>query len=146
MTRRLRPYLAADAGACAAIMARAMRQAGIRLGDGSGSAGAFRRAVADEEVIVATEHGFVIGFAAVYRPAGFIHHLYVDPDRQRLGAGSALLAAAAARAGPQAALKCLIANAPARAFYRAQGWVEDAEVGGEDQTGPWLWIRAPARG
>lgn len=139
---RVRPFFAADAAACVALMGRAMRQAGIPIGDGAGSAKAFLAAMAEEELLVAVEHDVVIGFAAAYRPSAFIHHLYVDPDSQRRGAGAALLAAAAARLGPGASLKCLVANAAARAFYRAQGWVEDAEIGGEDAAGPWLWIRA----
>lgn len=139
---QIRPCLAADAAACAGLMGRAMRQAGIAVGNGAGSADAFLAAMADEDLIVAVEGGGVIGFAAVYRPAAFIHHLYVDPGRQRRGAGSALLAVAAEAAGPAASLKCLAANEAARAFYRAQGWVEDGEIGGEDAAGPWIWIRA----
>jgi GNAT superfamily N-acetyltransferase len=140
---QIRPFLAADAAACAALMGRALRQAGIAVGPGAGSTDAFLAAMVEEELVVAALNGAPTGFAAVYRPAAFVHHLYVDPARQRRGAGSALLAAAARIAGPGASLKCLVANRAARAFYRAQGWGEDDDIGGEDSAGPWIWIRAP---
>ena len=76
--------------------------------------------IASGEVIVAEADGRLAGFAAV--GDGWLHHLYVDPDRQGRGVGSALLAEAQRRS--PAGLQCWAfqRNARARSFYEARGW------------------------
>lgn len=84
------------------------------------------------------------GFLA--RRDGFIHALYLAPQARRRGLGRRLLDAAKAEA-PALELWVFQANAPARAFYRAQGFAE-AESGdgsGNDEGLPDLrlvWQRA----
>jgi GNAT superfamily N-acetyltransferase len=76
---------------------------------------------------VAVEEGAVIGFSAVR--SGLISHVYVDPGRQRAGAGRLLLAAAVDAARQEAhdpiVLWVLEQNRDARAFYEANGFLRD---------------------
>jgi GNAT superfamily N-acetyltransferase len=76
---------------------------------------------------------------AIYRPARFIHHLYVDPDYLRRGIGLALLAQALGHCGGSADLKCDEANRPAQAFYLAAGW--RPVDWGWAPSGPWIRFR-----
>jgi GNAT superfamily N-acetyltransferase len=72
----------------------------------------------------------------VHFGGGEVHALYVHPQRQRRGIGSALLAAAEvhlAALGPgRLELWTFAENAPGLAFFGARGWTPD---GG---TGTWL--------
>ena len=81
-------------------------------------------------VLIAESDGEAIGFVAAFAPdeAGsvYINNLHARPDRKGLGAGSALLDAAAqwARASGARAmhLKVLETNTPAIGFYESRGW------------------------
>ena len=70
--------------------------------------------------------------------AGELFALYVDPDRQRAGAGRALLhetrARLAARGHEQAIVWVLRGNDGAERFYEADGWRRDGATRWED---PW---------
>ena len=92
-----------------------------------------------EEIWVAQEEGAIAGFVSIYQPAGFIHHLYVDPFRHRRGIGRALLDLALRQSGGHADLKCSEANRAAQDFYlaggfRPAGW-------GWAASGPWIRYR-----
>jgi GNAT superfamily N-acetyltransferase len=102
----------------------------------------FRYETANRSMIVAqAEDGRVLGFAAVYMPDAFVHHLYVDPTQTGQGVGRALLAAAVALAGGRATLKCQARNTRALQFYRREGWTE-AECGETDGE-PWIRMLSP---
>jgi ribosomal protein S18 acetylase RimI-like enzyme len=68
-------------------------------------------------------HGDVLaGF--VIAGDGWIRHLYVAPEHQRRGLGSALLERAAGDASSPMQLWVFQANAPAIEFYRRRGFTE----------------------
>lgn len=77
---------------------------------------------ADAFVAVDDEHG-IVGFSRVEN--GLITHVYVDPIRQRSGAGRLLLRAVVEASGGNASLWVLEENHRARAFYEAQGFTHD---------------------
>ncbi len=96
----------------------------------------FEAATRGEDLWIAQSGASIRGWVAIYRPARFIHHLYVDPDHLRQGVGRALLSLALARCGGRAELKCDEANRRAQAFYLALGW---RPVGwGWAPNGPWI--------
>jgi GNAT superfamily N-acetyltransferase len=103
----------------------------------------FRAMTAGETVIVADSGRDIVGFAGIYQPARYIHHLFVHPAAQRAGVGTALLTESRRLTGGTASLKCQTRNESARRFYAMQGWHEDPLNGGADEYGDWLWIRAP---
>jgi len=65
----------------------------------------------------------IVGFSRV--KDGEISHVYVDPNRQRSGAGRLLLNAVVDASGGNASLWVLEDNHRARAFYEAQGFKHD---------------------
>lgn len=136
----LRPFAPADTAACVAILALAGRDAFGPVAD----VAAFMAATQGEEILVAECGGIVAGFAAVYTgaaPEHFLHHLYVHPAHGRQGIGAQLLAAVAARFGPQLSLKTQMRNTGARRFYARAGWIEDAGDCGMDAVGAWIRVR-----
>ncbi|BBK32392.1 putative acetyltransferase [Stella humosa] len=80
-------------------------------------------------VLVATSDGQPAGFAAI--GPGTLKHLYVRPDAQRAGLGSALLEAAQATE-PSLVLHVFAQNAAAIRLYRRHGF---AVTGGSDGSG-----------
>ncbi|MSP48564.1 MAG: GNAT family N-acetyltransferase [Alphaproteobacteria bacterium] len=107
----------------------------FRLGD-------FKRETDGETILTAEVDGRVAGFASVWEPDGFLHHLYVDPPMHRRGIGRALVVAMAGLCEKPLKLKCQTNNRPAMAFYRHLGFV--AEDSGVSDMGPWVRYRAPA--
>ncbi len=88
--------------------------------------------------------GEVAGFIA-FRP-GWINHLYVHPDHQGRGFGSALLAHAQS-AESALRLWTFQCNLPARRFYEARGFRSERETDGADneERQPdilYCWMRA----
>lgn len=79
-------------------------------------------AIRDEQVWVAQADGHRVGFASVWVNDNFLHNLFVDPQWQGSGVGSALLAHVQAHFSHTGALKCLIENHCALAFYQRHGW------------------------
>ena len=100
----------------------------------------FAAVTAGEEIWVAEDADRSIsGFVSIWLPDAFIHHLYVDPARQRRGVGLALLRRAMAVCAGRADLKCGEANRAAQSFYiaaglRPAGW-------GWGPSGPWIRFR-----
>ncbi|WP_284343839.1 GNAT family N-acetyltransferase [Dyella mobilis] len=86
----------------------------------------------------------LIGMISVWEPDQFIHHLHVDPSSFRRGVGSALLQALPGWPKTRYRLKCLCANTPALAFYRALGFTE-AGSGATDE-GEYLLLESTGAG
>ena len=78
-----------------------------------------RRLFADHEVWVAEDEGEVVGFAAL--TADMLTHIYVHPDAQGRGAGSALMDQAEERRPAGFTFWVFQANESARRFYEARG-------------------------
>jgi GNAT superfamily N-acetyltransferase len=102
----------------------------------------FRRETEGETIVVAEQGGRIAGFASIWEPDCFLHHLYVDPAMLRQGIGRALIAAVVPLCEKPLELKCQTNNRVAMAFYRRLGFV-GADTGVSDM-GPWLRYRAPS--
>lgn len=99
------------------------------------------KALTEGEVIyVAKLRNQIVGFASVWVPDSFIHHLYVHPDFHRQGIGSELLNFCGIGHGPLS-VKCEISNLTAQHFYRNRGWV--ARGLGEGIDGVWERLYSP---
>lgn len=86
-----------------------------------------------ETMLVAEDaRGAIAGFVSIWDADHFIHHLYVDRGRHRMGVGRALLAALPGWPLQKYSLKCLCRNHRAAAFYRACGFAETGRGVGED--------------
>lgn len=101
----------------------------------------FDEATRDETLFVAELDGKIAGFAALYAPERFVHHLYVLPEHHGKGIGKALLAACDGEGEGPLTLKCLCKNTPAVDFYRSQGWVCLSR--GTDSDGDYWTMAAP---
>ena len=90
--------------------------------------------VSDTETVVVCcgQDGDVLGFVSVYEPESFIHHLYVAPNYQGLGVGTALLHSLEAWVPMPWHLKCVERNENALAYYLSQGWVEENRAQGPE--------------
>lgn len=140
MNVRVRDMTDADESACADIFARAWAHAfphHVRAIDED----VFLRETDGELVLVAEQDGRVTGFAAIFEPESFLHHLYVDPALHKRGTGRALLDAARARCAARLSLKVQSTNESARAFYAHLGYGEYAR--GADEYGVWILLKAP---
>lgn len=84
----------------------------------------FAQLITGEQVFVARLSGSVAGFAAVWLPDTFLHHLYVSPACQHMGVGTALLEHCLCEVGETLSLKCLVANITACQFYEKRGFVK----------------------
>jgi GNAT superfamily N-acetyltransferase len=137
----IRPYTPADADACARIFDRAWH-AGHPYAPRVVGVAELAAETRDETILVAeTAEEGVVGFVALYEPAHFVHHLYVDPALHGRGIGKALLSRAVALAGGSASLKCQTRNPQALAFYRRLGWTP-GEEGGPAES-PWVRLHSP---
>ena len=101
--------------------------------------------LAEQDVLVAEADGAVAGFSAV--AAGWLEHLYVAPEAQGRGVGSALLVAVLDRCGRSIDLHVFARNAAARAFYERRGFVlvGESDGAGNEEGEPDLayrWSRA----
>ncbi|WP_312055458.1 GNAT family N-acetyltransferase [Pantoea brenneri] len=101
----------------------------------------FDSVILGETVLVAECDGQRVGFAGLLENDNFLHSLYVDPDWQGRGAGSALLEAIQARFTSTGALKCLTMNKAAQAFYLKHGWKMIAQ--GEGEQGGYVLMHYP---
>jgi len=97
----------------------------------------FLRAAREEEIYVAVQAGVILGLAALYRPQGFLHSLYVDA--RGLGVGTMLLDHVAATVDGPLSLKVQEPNARARAFYAREGFV--CVEHGRDPGSDVAWLR-----
>lgn len=96
------------------------------------------------EVWVAELGGEVVGYIGFH--AGWIDHLYIDPDHQGKGLGPALLAKAL-EDGSERRLWTFQQNARARAFYEKFGFTAETFTdgdGNEEKTPDVLYVRPAA--
>lgn len=101
----------------------------------------FDSVILGETVLVAEKEGHRVGFAGLLENDNFLHSLYIDPDWQGQGIGSALLKEVQARFTSTGALKCLLQNKAAQAFYQKHGWQPIAQ--GESEQGDYLLMHFP---
>jgi ribosomal protein S18 acetylase RimI-like enzyme len=134
----IRDLTEADEDACALIFARAWAHA-FPQHPRDIDRETFLHETDGEVVIVAEQDGVALGFAAVYRPDDFLHHLYVDPTVHRLGVGRALIEAARERTGGGLRLRCQATNVNALGFYAHLGFREYER--GRDEYGEWIGLR-----
>lgn len=101
----------------------------------------FDAVILGETVFVAEMDGHRVGFAGVLDNDNFLHSLYVDPDFQGRGVGSALLEQVQQRFTSTGALKCLMLNQSALTFYLKHGWQREAV--GESEQGKYILMHFP---
>ena len=96
----------------------------------------------DETIWLAVFGDTAVGFLSLYREGQFVHSLYVDPDAQGLGVGSALVAHVRALVGGPLTLKLDAPNEAAIAFYEATSWkkLDGPDDSGFDEAGI-RWLR-----
>lgn len=82
----------------------------------------FDRAVMGETILVAERDGHLLGFASIFTQENFLHNLFIDPQYQGTGAGSALLHASEKMFTRTGSLKCLVKSKNSVGFYLSKGW------------------------
>jgi len=104
----------------------------------------FRDVVLATEVVCVAERNEIVGFCAIRDH--WLNHLYVDPDHQRTGIGTALLAVAA-KQSPVLNLWVFQRNTNAIRFYKKHGFVLVKQTDGkenEEKEPDALYRRAPS--
>ncbi len=104
----------------------------------------FKRETEGETILLAEDDQVILGFASVWEPDAFLHHLYVDPPAHRRGIGRRLLLEMGRFCGRPLELKCQTNNHRAIAFYRRLGFTTGES--GVSDIGPWVRFRAPPEG
>ncbi|MBK0002083.1 GNAT family N-acetyltransferase [Erwinia sp. S43] len=132
----IRPYTEADRPFLRTLFLAARRHSWTWLDDSDWRLEDFDHATLGERILVAELDGHRVGFAAVLEQDNFLHSLFVDPEWQGSGAGSALLQAVQRSFTSTGALKCLAENLQAQSFYKKHGWRTVAQ--GESEQGEYL--------
>ncbi|MFS7251804.1 N-acetyltransferase family protein [Rahnella rivi] len=101
----------------------------------------FDRAVIGETILVAERDGHLLGFASIFTQENFLHNLFIDPQFQGTGAGSALLRAAEKTFTRTGSLKCLVKSQKSVAFYLSKGW--DIVATGDSSKGEYYLFHSP---
>ena len=140
MTIDVRNYRPRDRRRCAEIFAAGWAHAFPHIPRAIDK-NAFLKETQGERLLVAEDHGAVLGFAGLYLPDDFLHHLYVDPHFHGRGVGHALVDGALDIVAGRLNLKCSLSNTNARAFYARLKFNEGDY--GEDQYGDWVRLLAP---
>ncbi len=101
----------------------------------------FDSVILGETVWGAELDGHRVGFAGVLENDRVLRSLYVDPAYQGRGVGAALLERVQASFTSTGALKCLLMNKAAQAFYLKHGWKIIAQ--GESEQGKYVLMHFP---
>jgi ribosomal protein S18 acetylase RimI-like enzyme len=121
-----------DRAALASLYERVMRDTFYWFDEDRLAAADFNLDTENEFVVVARAGAQIAGFASIWLPDNFIHHLYVDNAFQGMGIGKALLANVVRRLQGNATLKCLVLNTRAVDFYYKNGWKKVSTGDSED--------------
>lgn len=132
--RRARPE---ELARCAALYVKVLRETFTWQPPDRHRPEEFLRAAQEEEIFVAVAGDEILGIAALFRPQGFLHSLYVDARGR--GVGAALLDHVAATLDGPLSLKVQEPNARARAFYAREGFV--CIEHGRDPGSDVAWLR-----
>jgi GNAT superfamily N-acetyltransferase len=97
----------------------------------------FDKQTRGEHIMVAEEDTHILGFASLYLPDNFIHHLFVHPDFYGRGVGGQLLHASVEKMNKPIRLKCVSENLKAMKFYENNGWKKVVEEG---EPGERYWV------
>ena len=132
-----------DIAEAAEVYARSRRAAFSWREEADFAPARFIRDAEDEEVAVARFGTRIVGLASVYTPENFLHSLYVDPEAQGLGVGTALIGHVRQRATGPLTLKLDLKNEAARGYYESHGWraMTGPEDTGEDNGLAWQRYR-----
>jgi ribosomal protein S18 acetylase RimI-like enzyme len=131
----------ADRKRLAEIFLAARRHAFVWIPPDSFRLSDFARETHGETILVAESGGEILGFAALWEPDAFLHHLYVDPAMHRRGIGMTLMRAVRALCDRPLELKCQTGNRAAIRFYEKLGFTRGET--GVSEMGPWVRYRAP---
>ena len=82
----------------------------------------FEKLTQGEIILVAENNEQYLGFASIYLQENFLHHLFITPNFQSQGVGSALLQASERLFTGTGYLKCLSNNKHALSFYLRHDW------------------------
>ncbi|TLX11473.1 GNAT family N-acetyltransferase [Rhizobium sp. MHM7A] len=123
MTWTIRPPRAEDQVMLADIYLSVRRQTFVWVDPGKFHREDFS-AHTNGETIFVCDHadGGLAGFLSLWPEDDFIHMLYIRPEFQGLGAGTALLQALPEWPQHKYRLKCLVKNRRAKAFYLSRGF------------------------
>ncbi|MGG4108090.1 GNAT family N-acetyltransferase [Paenibacillus lautus] len=97
----------------------------------------FDRDTVEELIILAEQDSQITGFASLYLPDNFIHHLFVHPDFFGKGVRVQLVNAAIEKMNKPVRLKCVSENQKAMCFYENNGWKKVVEEG---EPGEKYWV------
>lgn len=103
----------------------------------------FDRAVMGETILVAERDGHLLGFASIFTQENFLHNLFIDPQYQGTGAGSALLHASEKMFTRTGSLKCLVKSKNSVGFYLAKGW--EIISTGDSPKGEYYLFHSPSK-
>ena len=101
----------------------------------------FEKYTDNEMILVAEKDQVYLGFASIYLQENFLHHLFIAPNAQNQGAGTALLHTAEQLFTGTGYLKCLSENKQALSFYLDHGW-EAISTGVSEEGGYILMSKA----
>jgi GNAT superfamily N-acetyltransferase len=93
-----------------------------------------------EEIYLACVGERVVAMMTFWRPDNYVHNLFVEPDAQGGGVGSALLALAEKIADGPISLKCDAQNLRAMEFYEHRG-LTVCEEGLRENGESWFMVR-----
>ncbi|MRS15001.1 GNAT family N-acetyltransferase [Enterobacteriaceae bacterium RIT691] len=139
----IRPMTATDLPALRLLYLRARQISWPWLQDSSWTLDDFDHVTRDERVWVAQSEAQCVGFASVWEPDNFLHSLFVDPDCQGKGVGSALLQHVHTTFSDTGSLKCLVKNEKALGFYHRHGWQSISQ--GTSAEGDYWLMHYPRR-
>ncbi|WP_139997446.1 GNAT family N-acetyltransferase [Paenibacillus paridis] len=97
----------------------------------------FNKHTVEEYIILAEKDNHILGFASLYLPDDFIHHLFVHPDFLGKDVGGQLVNASIEKMNKPIRLKCISKNQKAMKFYEYNGWKKVVEEGAPQER---YWV------